>query len=120
MTLPDVLQHRAFVLLVIAFGLFEWMVRTGRLRSPRWALVFPLCAAVGGVLLITHSHALFNLKAEFLIEVTHTPIGLLGVFIGWTRWLELRLPSPDNRVAGRLWAPGLALVGLLLILYREG
>lgn len=119
MALPDVLQHRLFVLLVVAFGLFEWMVRTGRLRSPRWALVFPLFSAVGGGLLITHSHAMFNLKAEFLVEVTHAPLGMLGMFVGWARWLELRLAPPDNRVPGRLWALGLALVGVLLLLYQE-
>ena len=38
---PEVLQHRIFVLLVVAFGIFEWAVRTGRLRSPGWALIFP-------------------------------------------------------------------------------
>lgn len=120
MALSDVLQHRLFVLLVMVFGLFEWMVRTGRLRSPGSAFVFPLVCAVGGGFLLTHSHAMFNLKAEFLVEITHVPLGLLGMFVGWTRWLELRLPPPDNRAPGRLWAPGLALVGILLLLYREG
>lgn len=120
MALPDVLQHRLFLLLTAAFGLFEWLVRAGRLRSPRWALVFPLLTAVGGGLLLTHSHALFNLKAEFLVEVTHVPIGLLGVLIGWTRWLELRSPARDSRMPGWLWPPALALVGILLLLYREG
>lgn len=120
LALADVLQHRLFVLLVVAFGLFEWMVRTGRLRSPRWALAFPLLAAFGGGFLLTHSHAMLNLKAEFLIDVTHTPLGMLGVLVGWTRWLELRLPPPHNRMPGRLWVLGLAMVGILLLLYREG
>lgn len=119
MTFPDVLQHRLFVLLVVAFGLFEWLVRTGRLRSPRCALVFPLLSAIAGGFLLTHSHAMFSLKAEFLTEVTHTPLGMLGMFVGWSRWLELRLPPPDNLVPGRLWTLGLALVGTLLLLYRE-
>lgn len=119
MTVPSVLQHRFFVLLTVAFGLFEWMVRTGRLRAPRWALVFPSLAAVGGLFLLVHSHALQNLRAEFLVEVTHIPLGLLGVFVGWTRWLELRLPPPENRAMGWLWTLGLTLVGALLLLYRE-
>ena len=46
------------------------------------------------------------------MEVTHLPLGLLAVLIGWTRWLELRLPAPDRRVAGRLWPPAMALIGL--------
>lgn len=116
---PSVLQHRVFVLMVVAFGVFEWLVRTGRLRAPACALVFPLLCAVGGGLLLTHSHASLNLKSEFLIEVTHIPLGILGILVGWGRWLELRLPDPGRRLAGRLSATALALVGVLLLLYRE-
>ena len=107
------------MLLVVAFGVFEWMVRAGRLRSPRCALVFPILCVVGGGLLLTHSHASLNLKAEYLIEVTHAPLGVLALTIGWARWLELRLPSAEDRVPGGLWATGLTMIGLLLLLYRE-
>jgi putative copper resistance protein D len=114
-----VMQHRLFTILVIAFGVFEWMVRTGRMRSRRAALIFPLLCAVGGGLLLTHSHAAQNLKDEFLLEVTHTPLGVLAIMIGWTRWLELRLPRGRQRLPNGLWAVGLALIGVLLIFYRE-
>jgi putative copper resistance protein D len=114
-----VLQHRVFVLLVIGFGLFEWMVRTGRLRSPRFALVFPLLCAVGGALLLTHSHGSADLKSEFLLEITHTPLGVLGMLIAWARWLELRLANDNDPVPGRIWASGLVAFGALLLLYRE-
>lgn len=119
MAVSSVVQHLFFVLLTVSFGVFEWMVRTGRLRSPRWAFVFPLLSAVGGGLLLTHSHALINLKSEFLIEVTHIPLGLLGILVGWTRWLELRLSPPQNRVMGWLWTLGFVLIGVLLLFYRE-
>jgi putative copper resistance protein D len=114
-----VLQHRLFTILVVAFGIFEWMVRTGRMRSRRAALIFPLLCAVGGSLLLTHSHAAQNLKDEFLLEVTHTPLGVLAIVIGWTRWLELRLPEGRQRLPNGIWAVGLALIGVLLIFYRE-
>jgi putative copper resistance protein D len=117
-TLPDVLQHRAFVVLVVAFAVFEWMVRTARLPARPWGYVFPLLCAVGGGLLLTHSHAMFNLKDEFLTEVTHAPIGLLGAFVGWGRWLELRLPGA-GRGPGWLWTICLIAVGLILVVYRE-
>jgi len=119
LTLPDVLQHRAFVVLVVAFAVFEWMVRTGRLAERPWAYVFPLLCAVGGGLLLTHSHAMFDLKDEFLTEVTHAPIAILGVFAGWGRWLELRLPGAGGWPAWS-WRSCLAAVGLLLLFYREG
>jgi len=116
--LPDVLQHRAFVVLIVAFAVFEWMVRTGRLPARPWGYVFPLLCAIGGGLLLTHSHAMFNLKDEFLTEVTHAPIGLLGAFVGWGRWLELRLPGA-GRGPGWLWTACLIAVGLILVVYRE-
>jgi putative copper resistance protein D len=118
-TLPDVLQHRTFVVLVVAFAVFEWMVRTGRLRPRPWAYVFPLLCAVGGGLLLTHSHAMFNLKDEFLTEVTHAPLGIFGVFAGWGRWLELRLPEAGAWPAWT-WRACFTAVGLLLLFYREG
>ncbi|OGK87107.1 MAG: hypothetical protein A2050_13460 [Candidatus Rokubacteria bacterium GWA2_73_35] len=118
MLLADVLQHRLFVALIVGFAVFEWMVRTGRLAARPWALVFPLFCAVGGGLLLTHSHALFSLKEEFLTEVTHTPLGVLGAFAGWGRWLELRLPGAA-RAAGWTWTACFIAVGLLLLLYRE-
>jgi len=119
LTLPDVLQHRTFVILVVAFALFEWMVRTGRLAERPWGYVFPLLCAAGGGLLLTHSHAMFNLKDEFLSEVTHAPLGILGAFAGWGRWLELRLPTA-GRAPGWTWRGCFTAVGLILLFYREG
>jgi putative copper resistance protein D len=114
-----VAQHRVFALLVIAFGVFEWLVRTGRLASPGAALIFPLLCAVGGSLLLTHSHDSMNLKEEFLLEVSHAPLGLLALLVGWARWLELRLPAGRRRLPGVLWPLGLVLAGALLLGYRE-
>jgi putative copper resistance protein D len=115
----EVFQHRLFVLVVVGFGVFEWAVRTGRVRSSRCALVFPLLCVVGGGLLLTHSHAILSLKAEYLVEVTHAPLGLIAVMAGWSRWLELRLPAAQQRLPGRLWTAGMVMVGVLLLLYRE-
>lgn len=119
MLAPEVFQHRIFVALLVAFAVFEWMVRAGRLTSPRCALVFPVLCAIGGGLLLTHSHAGLNLKDEFLNELTHAPLGLLGMLVGWGRWLELRLPDVGERRARWLWSAALAAVGLVLLVYRE-
>jgi putative copper resistance protein D len=115
----EVLQHRMFVLLLIIFGVFEWRVRAGGLSRGRAALVFPLIVAAGGALLLTHSHAIANIKDQLLIELTHTPLALLGIAAGWSRWLELRLDPPGNRVAGWVWPVCFVLIGFLLLSYRE-
>jgi len=116
---PEVVQHRIFVLLIIGFAIFEWRVRTGRTASPRAALAFPLITALGGALLLAHSHAVINAKEQLLIELSHVPLALLGVAAGWARWLELRLDPPAGRIAAWVWPVCLVLVGLVLLNYRE-
>jgi putative copper resistance protein D len=117
---PEVLQHRVFALLPAALGMFEWLVRTGRLAAEPWARVFPLLVAAGGGLLLAHAHPLVHVKEAYLMEITHLPLGAFAVLAGWARWLELRLPAREGRIPGRLWPPALIAIGLLLVLYREG
>jgi putative copper resistance protein D len=119
----EVLQHRVFVLLIVAFAIFEWRVRTGRNVKPWAPLVFPLLCAGGGVLLLTHSHAIANVKDQLLIELTHTPLALAGIVAGWARWLELRLDRETDPLVWNimrwLWPVCFTLVGLILLNYRE-
>ena len=116
---PEVVQHRVFVVLIAAFGIFEWCVRTGRLRRPAAPLVFPLITAAGGMLLLTHSHALANVKEQLLIEITHVPLALAGITAGWARWIELRLEGTASRIAAWIWPAAFVIVGIILLLYRE-
>ena len=117
----DVLQHRAAVVLIILFAVFQWMVETNRVESHAAALVFPGVCAIGGVVLLTHMHSVTNIKQEMLIELSHTPLAILGILAGWSRWLELRLP-PENGVRKYLawvWPVCFILVGLVLMDYHE-
>jgi putative copper resistance protein D len=116
---PEVVQHRLFVLLLVPFAFFEWAVRTGRLEGGGAPLVFPLLVAFGGGLLLTHSHSLGNVRQELLIEVTHVPLALFGIAAGWARWLEIRLPGREGRIAGWAWPLCMLAVGVSLLLYRE-
>ncbi len=118
---PEVLLHRFFAVLVIALAVFEWRVQTGRVASGRARLAFPVLIAVSGALLLTHSHSLGNLKEEVLAELSHIPLAVLAVTAGWSRWLELRLPSENQtrNVLARVWPLCLALIGVVLLNYRE-
>jgi copper resistance protein D len=116
----EVIQHRILLGLTALLGIAEWRVRSGRNPDSRWRYAFPLVCIVAGTLLLSHAHAVSNAKTGFLMEVTHLPMGLVVLAAGWARWLELRLSPPENRLPGRLWAPALTLLGLLLVFYREG
>jgi putative copper resistance protein D len=118
-TTADVAQHRFFVVLIVLFAVFEWRVQTKPSSSQNTALVFPLICAAGGALLLTHTHALTNVKESLLAELSHVPIALLGVTAGWARWLELRLPGSGRDIAGRVWPVSFLFIGVVLVLYRE-
>jgi putative copper resistance protein D len=119
----EVLQHRFFVLLIVVFAFFEWRVRAAQWSSRYAALVFPLLCATGGTMLLTHSHAIANVKEQLLIELTHTPLALAGIAAGWARWLEIRLNPRENpfawQIAGWVWPVCILFCGLLLLFYRE-
>jgi len=115
----EVLQHRVFVLLVVAFGVFEWGVQTNRITSLGASLVFPAVCALGGALLLTHSHSLGNAKEELLVELSHIPLALFAIAAGWSRWLELRLPGKYRYIPARVWPVCFVLIGTVLLLYRE-
>jgi putative copper resistance protein D len=113
------LQHKLTVLLVVIFGAFEWSVRAGLLKKPWAPLIYPILTAIGGGMLLMHSHNISDVKEQFLIELTHIPLALLAVISAWARWLELRLDPPLNRTFGWVWPVTYVLIGFLLLEYRE-
>lgn len=119
MTNSEVLQHRLFALMIIAFAFFEWSVQMGRIKSRAAALVFPGVCALGGALLLTHSHAIGNVKDEYLAEASHLPIAIFAVAAGWSRWLEQRMETAWRRIPSTIWPVCFVMIGLLLLFYRE-
>jgi putative copper resistance protein D len=114
----EVVQHKAFALLLLLFGLFELRVQLGQPRSLA-AYAFPVVCALGGALLLTHSHSLINIKEQLLAELSHAPIAVAAVLAGWSRWLELRLPTGQHRWMTRLWPACFVAIGAILLNYRE-
>jgi copper resistance protein D len=82
-------------------------------------LLFPLLCALGGALLLTHSHALANVKDQLLIEVTHVPLALAAIAAAWSRWIQVRLDGPPSLIAGWIWPVALVVASLSLLFYRE-
>jgi putative copper resistance protein D len=115
---PDVIQHRLAAALVVAFGIFEWRVMTGRTRQSWHALIFPAICMIGGALLFTHTHSLGNVKEELLAEGSHTLIAIFAIVAAGARWLQLRLPQ-RLPLLGSVWASCFVLIGVVLTFYRE-
>jgi putative copper resistance protein D len=118
---PEVLQHRIAVALIIAFAIFQYRVELNRVNSIGAALIFPIVCAAGGVVLLTHTHALTNVKEELLAEMSHTPLAVMGILAGWSRYLELRLPQENRtrRYLAWVWPVCFILVGMILMDYHE-
>jgi putative copper resistance protein D len=115
----EVLQHRIFVLMITIFTVFEWSVQTSRISSLGARLVFPLVCAIGGALLLTHAHSLGNPKEKFLAELSHLALAILAVMAGWSRWLEVRIAGGHPKIPPYIWPICFALIGLVLLNYRE-
>ena len=116
---PEVFQHRLAALVCIGFAVFELRVRRRKRENDSMALVFPLMCAAGGAVLLTHQHAITNVKENLLVELSHVPMGVLAVFAGWARWLELRLPAENRRIPSWVWPVCFVLIGAGLLNYRE-
>jgi putative copper resistance protein D len=116
---PESFQHRIAALLCVGFGVFELMVRKQHRQDSPLALVFPLVCAVGGAILLTHSHRVINVREGTIIELSHVPMGILAVFAGWARWLELRLPNRYAVIPSWIWPACFVLIGTILLNYRE-
>jgi hypothetical protein len=94
-------------------------VRNQVMRNDWAKYVFPLTCALGGMMLLTHSHSIANVKELLLLEMTHMPLAVFAIWSGWTRWLELRLDGSARVIAGWLWPTFFCLTALTLLLYRE-
>ena len=70
-------------------------------------------------MLLTHSHAAFQSKQSFLVQVTHTTMGALAALLVAGRWLELRLSPPAARLAGAAATVAMLMIALVLVFYRE-
>jgi putative copper resistance protein D len=115
----EVLQHRIATLLVFVLGVFELSARINKKPNSTLPFVFPILAAFGGLMLLTHSHVGFQAKSAFLIQVGHTTMGIFSLILACGRWLELKLDRPGKEIAGFISVAALFQIGIILMFYRE-
>ena len=114
----EILQHRLATLLTFLLGGLEIRARTHP-EARKLRYMFPILCAVGGILLLTHSHSGFELKTEYLIQSTHMAMGLFAIFMAASRWLELKLEPPYATWAGIISTVSMGVIGLIMVFYDE-
>ncbi|ARN82859.1 copper resistance D family protein [Methylocystis bryophila] len=116
---PQIAQHKLMIALIAGFAACEWGVQSKRFRAAWPSYVFPVTIAAAAAFLLTH-YGHTGRKEEVLIEISHTPIALIGVIVAGARWMELRLePTPVSRIAGLAWPIAMISAGAFLLMYRE-
>jgi putative copper resistance protein D len=115
----EVLQHRIATLLVFTLGIIELSSRIKPNYSKKLPFIFPILAAFGGLMLLTHSHVGFQPKSAFLIQVGHTTMGVFSLILACGRWLELNLDGKKRALAGFVSVAALFQIGIILMFYKE-
>jgi putative copper resistance protein D len=113
------LQHRIATLLVFTLGVIELSSRIKPNFPQKLPFIFPILAAFGGLMLLTHSHVGFQPKSAFLIQVGHTTMGIFSLILACGRWLELKLEGKKRALAGFISVAALFQIGIILMFYRE-
>ncbi len=115
----EVLQHRIATTLVLVLGYYELKARLTKNPNSKLPYFFPILAAFGGLMLLTHSHVGFQAKTAFLIQVGHTLMGVFALILAIGRWLELTLDGKAKQIAGFISVFALFQIGLILMFYQE-
>jgi putative copper resistance protein D len=115
----EILQHRIATVLVLVLGYYEIKARLTTDPSSKLPYFFPMLAAFGGLMLLTHSHAGFQAKTAFLIQIGHTLMGVFALILAIGRWLELKLDTNGKKIAGFISVFALFQIGVILMFYRE-
>lgn len=120
MRIPEMVQHRLSVLLLVALGWVEYLGRSGQVGRSRWAYIFPSLCLVGGFMLFSHSHdiGVSASDTQTYIYVQHAVMGTLALLAGLSRWFQLSRHQ-EGRWFGRLWPLFVFLLGLQMFLFYK-
>ncbi len=119
----EVLQHKAFAVILLALGAIELQRARGVLKSPFASWVFPVLACLGSVLVLFHEHGTGmsgpnHMAVMSHIQTQHQSFSAAGFGIGLSKGLSETTPRWQKAFSAM--SSGLIiLLGVLLILYRE-
>jgi putative copper resistance protein D len=120
MRIPEMVQHRLSVVLLLALGGVEYLGRRGQVQQSRWAYIFPSLCVVGGLMLFSHTHdmGVAVSDTQTYIALQHGVMGTFALLAGLSRWFQLRRHE-EGRWFGRLWPLFVFLLGLQMFLFYK-
>lgn len=119
----EVLQHKAFAVLLLALGVIELLRARGTLKAGWWGYVFPAIAMVGSVILLFHdhqghAHGPDHMEVMRRIQSEHLGFAVTGFGIALTKGLA-ETPFAWRPFFKRLFPTLLLVLGALLLAYVE-
>jgi hypothetical protein len=120
---PEVLQHKAFALILLAIGLIEWQRAGGRFNGGWSKWLFPVVGMAGAILLLFHVHG-EDMQAPHAMETMehiqrqHRWFASVGFGIAFTNGLAVT-KSKWSQIFRAAWPALLIVLGVLLMLYSE-
>jgi putative copper resistance protein D len=114
----EMVQHKAYAVLLLGVGTIELWRRAGKLRHALWTAPLPVFAIVGGLMLFAHSHGAHPAAAK--IAFHHTVLGIMAITAGACKLARHRGNSSAPTSPWELgWATLIILIGGDLLLYTE-
>jgi len=119
---PEVAQHKTFAAILLALGAVATLRTSGRLRAAWSALLFPVLALGGVVMLLFHHHGGMHGPdaMQTMVRVQHQHLRFAGVGAGVAVAKGAADVSEKWRpLFDKLWPMFMIVLGVLLLLYTE-
>lgn len=119
---PEVAQHKTFAALLLALGAVAALRTSGRLRAAWSALLFPVLALGGAIMLLFHHHGgMHGADAmQTMVRVQHQHLRFAGVGAGVAVAKGVADTSEKWRpLFDKIWPLLMIALGVLLLLYTE-
>jgi len=118
------LQHKGFAVILLSVGCVEFRRAGGKFQGVVSALLFPVLATLGAVLLLFHVHGSEMsgpdaMKVMVHIQTQHRLFAATGLGIAVTKAMA-EIPQRRQQTLKRVWPALLTILGILLMAYTEG
>jgi hypothetical protein len=116
----EIVQHKLYAVFLMGIGMVEALRWSGEITGPRWALLLPMLAILGGLLLFVHDHG--HYPGGHAIAMHHVIMGTIAIAAGSLRLAALAVIRQRGREhwGWKIAWPGLILLlGVQLLFYTE-